>query len=239
MVRRIATLLLAPLTIMCMDADSLAQQNNPNLGQARWIWTSPSPTAIGEWECYTRKTFETTGKVTSAVVLITADNVYELYVNGTDVGEDGGSDAIFWRSIERYDIGKLLKPGKNVIAARAKSLGGSAGLLIAVRVEIEGRRSVEFYTDDTWPGRKTFDDGWNSIDYNSSQWPKSLALHPLGKGPWGKLTYPGPVSPMSVSMLSWMEIGPDFQWPAGVAFVGDYVPLVEPANFTVSVLGSR
>ena len=241
MVRRTNTLLPALLIIIhtCMGANSFAQQHNPDLVRAHWIWTSSSPTAVGEWECYTRKTFDLTGKVTSAVVLITADNVYELYVNGTHIGEDGGSDPIFWRSIERYDIGTLLRPGKNVIAARAKSLGGSAGLLIAVRVEIEDRRPIQFYTDDTWPGRKTFDDGWNKIDYDSGQWPKSLGLHPLGKGPWGRLTYPGPVSPMSISMLSWMEIGPDFQWPAGVVFVGDYVPLVEPANFTVSVLGSR
>ena len=124
MVRRTSTLLPALLIIIhtCVGASSFAQQHYPDLARAHWIWTSPSPTAIGEWECYARKTFDLTGKVTSAVVLITADNVYELYVNGTHIGEDGGSDAIFWRSVERYDIGKLLKPGKNVIAARAKGM---------------------------------------------------------------------------------------------------------------------
>lgn len=241
MARKTSILTPALLIIIhaCMGSSSFAQQHNPNLNKARWIWTSSAATAVGEWECYTRKTFDVTNKVTSAVVLITADNVYELYVNGAHIGEDGGPAPIFWQSIERYDIGKLLKPGKNVIAARAKSLGGSAGLLIAVRIEIEGLAPVEFRTNRTWPARKTFDDGWNKSDYDSGQWPKAIVLHPFGKGPWGRLTYPGPVSPMSVSMLSWMEIGPDFQWPAGVVFVGDYVPLVEPANFTVSVLGSR
>ncbi|MHC4165768.1 MAG: HEAT repeat domain-containing protein [Planctomycetota bacterium] len=234
-------LLPALMTIIhaCAGANCLAQEHNPDLAKAHWIWTSPAPTAIGEWECYARKTFDLTGEATSAAVLITADNVYELYVNGEQVGEDGGSAAIYWQSVERYDVSKLLRPGRNVVAARAKSLGGYAGLLIAVRVEIEGAPTVEFYTDETWLARKTFDDGWNQIDYDGSQWPKALALHRLGEGPWGRPTFPGPVSPMSVSMLSWMEIGPDFQWPAGIVFVGDYVPLVEPANFTVSVLGSR
>jgi hypothetical protein len=239
--RNTKALLPALITIIhaCAGANCLAQEHNPDLAKAQWIWTSPAPTAIGEWECYTRRTFDLTGDAASAAVLITADNVYELYVNGEQVGEDGGSAAIYWRSVERYDVSKLLRPGRNVIAARAKSLGGSAGLLIAVRVEIEGAPPIEFSTDETWPARKTFDDGWNQIDYDDSQWPKALALHRLGEGPWGRLTFPGPVSPMSVSMLSWMEIGPDFQWPAGIVFVGDYVPLVEPANFTVSVLGSR
>jgi hypothetical protein len=117
------------ITHICVAANSFDQQHNPDLAGAHWIWTSPSPTAIGEWECYTRKTFELSGRVTSAAVLVTADNVYELYVNGTHIGEDGGSDAIYWRSVERYDISRLLGPGKNVIAARAKSLGGFAGLV--------------------------------------------------------------------------------------------------------------
>ncbi|MHC4800446.1 MAG: HzsA-related protein, partial [Planctomycetota bacterium] len=201
-------------------ANSFGQEHNPNLAKAHWIWTSSSPTAIGEWECYTRKTFELTAKVTSAAVLVTADNVYELYVNGKYVGEDGGSDAIYWRSVERYDITKLLTPGINVVAARTKSLGGAAGLVIAVHIEIENQKPVEFYTDKTWPGRKTFDDNWNEVDYDSSQWPNVL-------------------SPMSISMLSWMDIGPDFKWPEAVIFIRDHVPLIEPANFIVSVLGSR
>ncbi|MHC4693918.1 MAG: HEAT repeat domain-containing protein [Planctomycetota bacterium] len=218
---------------------SFGQQNNPDLARAHWIWTSPSPTAIGEWECYTRKTFELTAKVESAVVLVTADNVYELYVNGEYVGEDGGFDAIYWQSVERYDITRLLKAGINVIAARAKSLGDSAGLIIAVRIETESQQPIEFYTDETWLGYKTFDDNWNKVDYDSSQWPNVLALHPMGKGPWAMLTYPGPVSPMNISMLSWMDIDPDFEWPKAVVFIRDHVPLIEPANFTVSVLGSR
>ncbi|MHC4071801.1 MAG: hypothetical protein ACYSUD_07615, partial [Planctomycetota bacterium] len=124
MAKRTSNWLLSVLIILhtFLTAISFGQQHNPDLARANWIWTSPNPTAIGEWECYTRKTFELSGKATSAVVLITADNVYELYVNGKHIGEDGGSDAIYWRSVERYDINKLLRPGRNVIAARAKSL---------------------------------------------------------------------------------------------------------------------
>jgi HEAT repeat protein len=234
-------LLLAVLVIIHIwfAPNSFGQQHNPDLARANWIWTSPSPTAIGEWECYTRKTFELTAKVESAAVLVTADNVYELYVNGKYVGEDGGFDAIYWQSVERYDITRLLTTGINVVAARAKSLGDAAGLVIAVRIETENQQPVEFYTDKTWPGRKTFDDNWNEVDYDSSQWPNALSLHPMGKGPWAMLTYPGPVSPMNISMLSWMDIGPDFEWPEAVVLIRDHVPLVEPANFIVSVLGSR
>ena len=227
------------ITAIFFPADSFCQEHSPDLAKSSWIWTSPSPTAIGEWECYTRKTFDAPSDVTSAVVLITADNVYELYVNGKYVGEDGGADAIYWRSVERYDVTKLLVPGKNVIAARGKSLGGSAGLVVAARIESEDAEPVEFYTGAAWPARKTFEDNWNQIDFDSSKWPGAQVLNPMGQGVWGALSYPGPVSPMSVSMLSWMDIGEDFKWPDAVVFVRDYVPLTEPADFTVSVLGSR
>jgi HEAT repeat protein len=237
--RNILSLVVLVFIHLSITCDSFGQEQNPDLAQAKWIWTSPAPTAIGEWECYTRKSFDLSAKATSAAVLITADNVYELYVNGTYIGEDGGYDGIYWRSVERYDITKLLVPGKNVIAARAKSLGGHAGLVLAIRIECENQDPIEFYTDNTWPARKTFDDNWNQVNYNSNTWPKAQVLHPMGQGAWGNLTYPGPVSPMSISLLSWMEIGPDFQWPQAVVFVRDYIPLTEPANFTVSVHGSR
>jgi hypothetical protein len=37
-------------------------------------------------------------------VLITADNGYELYVNGALVGYDIGPGADVWSSVERWDI---------------------------------------------------------------------------------------------------------------------------------------
>jgi len=66
------------IIITLITHNSFGQDHNPDLAKANWIWTSPLPTAIGEWECYTRKAFDAPAKVTSAVVLITADNVYEL-----------------------------------------------------------------------------------------------------------------------------------------------------------------
>ena len=52
--------------------------------------------------------------LTSAQVSITCDNVYTLYVNGQKLGGDSE-----WNSIETYDVAKLLKVGKNVLAVEA------------------------------------------------------------------------------------------------------------------------
>lgn len=239
LLRQVCALVLVAGVSLLGGLCSLAWGANPDLSKADWIWTGPAPTAIGEWECYTRKAFEVGGDVSEAVVLITADNVYELFVNGKQVGEDGGYDGVYWRSVERYDITKLLKKGRNVVAARAKSLGGFGGLVVAIRVEKGQNDVAEYHTGRSWPARKTFEEGWNEADHTANGWPRATVVRKMGESPWGMLTYPGPKSPMHVSMLSWMDIGDDFAWPAGIVYVGGYIPLKEPANFTVNVLGSK
>ena len=113
--RNTKALLPALITIIyaCGGSHCLAQEQNPDLAKAHWIWTSPAPTAIGEWECYARKTFDLTGEATSAAVLITADNVYELYVNGKKIAADG-----HWATTETIDLTRSLKTGENVVAIR-------------------------------------------------------------------------------------------------------------------------
>ncbi|MBE0536251.1 MAG: HEAT repeat domain-containing protein, partial [Phycisphaerae bacterium] len=219
---------------VCAGAEAVADHT-----KASWIWTGPQPVAVGEWECYARRTFRLEETPAAASVLITADNVYELYVNGVYVGEDGGYEAIYWSSLELYDIRELLKAGDNVIAARGKSLGGSGGLLLAARVATGPDAVTELASGADWKVRLTFDDGWNQADYDDSGWQAATVVAPHGRGPWGALTYPGPVSPMSLNRLTLMDADESFVWPEGVVFVGGFVPLKEPESFTVSVLGSR
>ena len=228
------------IAVIVLAAAAFAQQAPvPDITKASWIWSGPKPVAIGEWECYGRKTFKLSAKPAKAEVLITADNVYELFVNGTFVGEDGGFDAIYWGSLELYDITKLLTVGANVIAARAKSLGGSGGLLIAVRVEVDKDNVVRLHSGADWKAMLTYADGWNKADHDDGAWKSAVVLGGHGMAPWGAISYPGVVSPMTLSRLLLMDPDDDFNWPAGVVFVRDFVPLKEPEDFVVYVLGSR
>lgn len=101
---------------------SLAQATaiNPallqNLWPARWVWVAGSdPFCYGVY--HFRRTFELPQKPTSFIIHVTADNRYQLFVNGQRVvwGPARG-DLFHWR-FETVDIAPYLRAGKNVLAA--------------------------------------------------------------------------------------------------------------------------
>ncbi|HXG68530.1 MAG TPA: alpha-L-rhamnosidase C-terminal domain-containing protein [Blastocatellia bacterium] len=83
---------------------------------ARWI-TVPgiSPFEYGVY--HFRRVFDLSAKPSSFIIHVTADNRYQLYVNGERVvwGPARG-DLFHWR-FETVDIARYLKPGKNALTA--------------------------------------------------------------------------------------------------------------------------
>ncbi len=101
----------------------------PPLDKASWIW-SPAEDDV----CQLRTVFTLDDAPTAASILITADNGYELFINGAAVGYDIGAGGEVWSSVERYDITTRLARGRNVIGIRGtrpgrdpRAGGGRAG----------------------------------------------------------------------------------------------------------------
>src|SRR5690348_164625 len=93
---------------------------NPDLLTKAWSarWISVPRTSGFEYGVYHfRRTFELASAPATFVVHVTADNRYQLYVNGdyASVGPARG-DLYHWR-YETVDIAPHLKAGKNVLAA--------------------------------------------------------------------------------------------------------------------------
>jgi hypothetical protein len=167
-------------------------------------------------------------------VLITADNGYELYVNGTLVGRDVGPGADVWGSLEKWEIAERLVPGPNALGIRAICLGGSRGVVAALRVETEGAETREWVTDATWRVAATGDpEEYSRPGYDEGdQWTAATALGPMGMAPWGKLEYAGSEGGRRQGVATMPVVRkPDagFRWPSAVAFLADdcsvYVPL--------------
>ncbi|HTY88070.1 MAG TPA: hypothetical protein VMB80_11440, partial [Candidatus Acidoferrum sp.] len=87
-------------------ADPLSEATN-HLGL--WIWDAK---ATDKQTCRLWKSFVIPpgGSVTRAILRITVDNGYRLFLDGREIGR--GSD---WRSITEYDVTWLLSPGRHVL----------------------------------------------------------------------------------------------------------------------------
>ncbi|MHB8863267.1 MAG: HEAT repeat domain-containing protein [Pirellulaceae bacterium] len=202
----------------------------PSIDRATWIWGAPASDV-----CEFRIAFKLDQPPEAASVLITADNGYELYVNSGLVGFDVGADSSIWNSLERWDITSRLAQGRNVIGIRGICLGGSRGVIAALRVEMAGGKVLEIVTDPTW--RVTSEGKPETYSHpeflETEGWENASALGPMGMAPWNHLTYAGSTGGRRLGMLpgsvSVSDPEPDFVWPEAVAFVADdcsvYVPV--------------
>ena len=199
----------------------------PDLNKAFWIWDAPNALQEGVFGCYLRKTFDLPAKPKAAVVLITADNGYDLSVNSSLVGGDAGFGAEYWKSIEKYDITEMLEAGRNVLAVKGENMGGPAGLLVAARIEMPDGSAVELVSDKSWRSWLLPETEWAKADYDDHLWKPAAELCAVGTGIWGKMAYPGPTSPgheTRETRGTFTEGGPDFAWPAGAVFLKGRVP---------------
>ncbi|MCB1439602.1 MAG: sel1 repeat family protein [Nitratireductor sp.] len=94
---------------------------------ASWIWHRDDPDQV-----FFRREIDMHYHPLAAILRITADNEYAVYLNGGMIGEDTGDSASVWNRAESYDIAPYLRDGKNVIAIVARDYGGGSGLLLDV-----------------------------------------------------------------------------------------------------------
>ncbi len=110
-----------------------------------------------------------------ASIYITADDIYDLYVNGTLVGSN--SD---WSVAEKYSV--TLTEGKNVIAIRAVNSGGSSGLLAEIAHD-----DLWIETGTDWKINTLQQSGWNTVNFNDTTWARASVVASYGSAPWNIL----------------------------------------------------
>ncbi len=172
--------------------------------EAKWIWSPEHPRGQAvKGDCYFRKTLQVSS-VEEATVTLTADDRYELFVNGRRVGQGASI-----RQMEKYDITRLLGRGRNVIAIKATNVApGPAALVARVFVKPLDGNWLSFSTDDTWKTALEVVPGWQSATYNDTQWKKAQVFGPLGETPpWDRREE---VEQKQVSEHSRFRINPEF-----------------------------
>ncbi|NOU85878.1 Bacterial alpha-L-rhamnosidase [Paenibacillus sp. LMG 31460] len=129
--------------------------------KANWIWKTGDRRPINEHIIF-RKTFEWAAALSNRAMLsISADTKYRLWVNGTELGEGPiRSTADHWY-YDEFDITHLLRPGANAIAVKVWHYGHSnyqyveneAGLI--AQLSLHGSAGIQVIgTDETWLYRR-------------------------------------------------------------------------------------
>src|SRR5687768_2956294 len=89
---------------------------------AQWIWTAQPTPPQNAFVCF-RRDFEVNGEAEDAVLHITADARYELFLNGEWLGH---GPIRSWPSpwpVDEYSLTGRLKPGKNCLAVLVQDFG--------------------------------------------------------------------------------------------------------------------
>ncbi len=157
------------------------------------------PEKLRNYHMKVRKTFKINSLENSYFIDITADDYYKLYINGKFAGQGPSPGYHFNYYVNRFEIGKFLKKGLNVISVHVYYQGlinrvwNSGDLRQGLIAELYSGNNIVLITDSTWKyiraneylkgkiiGYKTqylenIDNrlkihGWKEIGYNDSGW---------------------------------------------------------------------
>ena len=185
---RIALLTIALVFLFTAGAASAAVAK-PSLSGAKWIWHKGAGSAAGTWYFQKGMAFPAGQKPKKARILITCDNLWTLYVNGKQAGQnDSASDS--WKRPQSVDVTKHLVIEKNAIAIEGvNTIPGPSGLLVKLTVEFEdGKKTFELVSDKTWISTSKPVKGWTDNGFTAGpDWTPVNVIGDYGVAPWGKL----------------------------------------------------
>src|SRR5665647_747354 len=142
--------------------------------QASWISYydySMHLSPVGGGTVYFRKNIFTNGAVKDASLDITADESYELFINGKLIGKNAN-----WKNVDHYSIRDFITNGTNTILVKTSN---TKGLLLEGAVTLKNKNTISLITDTTWQSSK-----------DKVNWLPALlyAAPPLGS--WGNVERP-------------------------------------------------
>ena len=193
------------------DPQPETQDDSALLKEARWLWYpegNPLQSApIGK--AYFRGSFDIPkgmgSKIKSAKLVLTADNSFTFWVNGSSIGIGNNHSVPYI-----FELLRTVKEGKNVITAEVDNVGATpnpAGFIAALRIDFESDSSnnqpapVILTSSSNWKVSKKPADGWQTQAFNDSEWQAAKDLGAYGIQPWGDLKKADPSKRLSARYL--------------------------------------
>ncbi len=175
-----------------LEESDAAEEGGSVLGSAQWIWfpEGQPEKAAPVGTRYFRRAFSLPADraIKRAILLCTADNSGEFFINGLRVGR-----ANDFHAAARFDVTGLLQRGENLLAASVQNDGpepNPAGLIAMLRVEFDQGEPIIVMSDSAWKSGREGGNGWSTADFKDSGWAAAQKLGPAGMQPWGAITTP-------------------------------------------------
>src|ERR1039458_2942524 len=118
-------------------------------------------------------------KVASAILRITVDNGYSLFLDGREIGR--GSD---WRTVTEYNVTRLLNPGRHNIGVEGFNDRLEAGLIFGLNVQLVDQRTVEVVSDGSWLVVPDAKRNWAARKNPLPEWHPAVVVGAIHHHPW-------------------------------------------------------
>ncbi|MEJ5252324.1 MAG: hypothetical protein HPY54_04730 [Chthonomonadetes bacterium] len=143
----------------------------------QWIWYPETPIADNAARFF-RKTFDLQKRVRRARVVVTGDDAFTLWLNGREVAKGGQP------MLREVDVTRLLRQGRNVLAASVFNAIAPAGLLLELRIEYADGRRETVRSDTSWRCAIQAPPGWQNVGYDDARWARAVEQGDVFSGPW-------------------------------------------------------
>ena len=148
---------------------------------ARWVWYPED----APHDCYKdsrrfRVRFELDGVVANASLWLLVDDRQKLWVNGH--GPLAPAERRF--ASLRYEVGKLLARGRNVLAIEGWNGTSVAGVIARLTVGLADGQEVVVTSGEGWRASREAAEGWVRPDFDDSGWPQVRVIGDAFTKPW-------------------------------------------------------
>jgi hypothetical protein len=149
----------------------------------QWIWYPETPAATAATR-YFLKTFVVPANpgVAGAQILLTADDHFTLYVNGSFVGNTTVNNS--WKQFNLYSLNSLIQTGVNTLAIAVTNASSAAGLTGRLDYRGTDGSTNTVFIDGTWLASSNLVANWNQPGFNASAWSNALVEGSYGVSPW-------------------------------------------------------
>jgi alpha-L-rhamnosidase len=157
-------------------------------GEDKWIWYPLDKTEYkkGRGKYFFRKIFEikNVDNISSAEILITADESSLLYLNGKKINES--DNYIFsWTRPKKINIKPFLNQEKNILSVEClNTYLEKPGLAVRLFLQYNNGEKQLIVTDKYWKASNKLNDGWGKIEFNDGDWIDSEVVAVMGEKPW-------------------------------------------------------